>query len=65
MSPETKGTSAHLLPRHKSQCGSELAEGCYRVSLPAPGQKEQDTAGPLCPARSQVGLTQSAPRRCS
>lgn len=40
MSPETKGTSAHLLPRHKSRCGSELAEGCYRVSLPAPGQKE-------------------------
>lgn len=41
MFPETKGTRAHLLRWRKSRCGSELAAGCHRVSLLAPGWKER------------------------
>lgn len=41
MSPETKGTSAHLLHWYKSWCSSELTAGSHRLSLPAPGWKER------------------------
>lgn len=58
MCPETKGTSTQLLPWHKSRGDSEPAAGWHRVSLLAPGWKEQGHGW-----SPHAGRTPPAPRR--